>query len=836
MFQSRVALFRSRFIKTVSTAISIALMISVGQAPGANAAAPTYNGIAYMYVTGATPQLSVSNGVYEYSTSVVNSRTTTDLGVFLTAGETATVSWSGNSTSGSSDIPTNGADSTKVVSAIPLSYGVNTVIITPTSQSGARGRTYTVTITRTLATDSVIAAIIFPGIALGYNKDVTSYSLSVPNSVSTTTVKATWYGLGQTSTFNINGGSYTPLVNESASSSFNLDVGTNTINVVGKAQDGTTTTTYVISITRAAARISVAAIGGVTAPVTGATPVSTVTAANGYTGTVSWSGSPTTFAPDTAYTAIITLTAASGYTLSGVSANFFTVAGATSVTHSANSGVITAVFGSTGHRVTLSYVLNAPNATVDTSGKTIWNVGVTTSLTPPTPTLTNGSGRVVTFKGWKDSVTGSVTSPGSNWSPSGTESSISQTVTMTGQWGFDVSYSYRFYDAVTSTDTTINATSGGTWPTAPNPQRAGYTLIGWKTQSGTPVVRGGFPFRWLANQNGADYLVADWKPNIYQMVFNQDNGGTYVSGSRVQIATTDVSSVIPPTMSKVGYALDGWYDPSNVKVASSYAGDNKCNMYYFSPCPVMLHAVWTPKTTTITFDKNTGTGTAPGNLSYTSGTSLPLPSNTFTPPAGQTFVGWSLSTNGSLISSYNTPTNSTSVTIYAIWSGVSQYTITFNSMGGSLVNPIVASSRPISLPVPTLTGYSFAGWFPTTSGGARAGVASESYASYTPTMSSTLYAHWNAMVYVLIFRNVGTVLGTTASGGGFPSNNYYVFGNGDITLPVSPIPILSGKTFLGWSLSPYQTSAGSKVSKFGQTTVIGNGINGSNVNLYPIWG
>jgi hypothetical protein len=93
--------------------------------------------------------------------------------------------------------------------------------------------------------------------------------------------------------------------------------------------------------------ISLAAIAGVTAPVTGATPVTTTTAGTGYTGTVSWSGTPTTFAGVTTYTATITLTPTSGYTLTGVSANFFTVAGATTVTHSANSGVVTAVFPAT---------------------------------------------------------------------------------------------------------------------------------------------------------------------------------------------------------------------------------------------------------------------------------------------------------------------------------------------------------------------------------------------------------------------------------------------------------------------------------------------------------
>ena len=90
--------------------------------------------------------------------------------------------------------------------------------------------------------------------------------------------------------------------------------------------------------------ISVAAIAGVTAPVTDAAPVATTTAGTGYLGTVSWSDTPITFAGIATYTATITLTTAAGYTLTGVAENFFTVIGATSVTHSANAGVITAVF------------------------------------------------------------------------------------------------------------------------------------------------------------------------------------------------------------------------------------------------------------------------------------------------------------------------------------------------------------------------------------------------------------------------------------------------------------------------------------------------------------
>ena len=97
--------------------------------------------------------------------------------------------------------------------------------------------------------------------------------------------------------------------------------------------------------------ISVAAIAGVTAPVKGLTPVRTTIAGTGYTGTVAWSGSPATFAGATIYTATITLTPTSGYTLTGVTTNFFTVAGATMVTNSANAGVITAVFPATAYIV-----------------------------------------------------------------------------------------------------------------------------------------------------------------------------------------------------------------------------------------------------------------------------------------------------------------------------------------------------------------------------------------------------------------------------------------------------------------------------------------------------
>jgi len=96
--------------------------------------------------------------------------------------------------------------------------------------------------------------------------------------------------------------------------------------------------------------IDIAAIPGVTAPVAGATPVTAITPTPQYTGTITWAPSDSQFVAGREYTATITLVEVpgSGYTLTGVGADFFTVAGATSVQNAANSGVVTAIFPETG--------------------------------------------------------------------------------------------------------------------------------------------------------------------------------------------------------------------------------------------------------------------------------------------------------------------------------------------------------------------------------------------------------------------------------------------------------------------------------------------------------
>jgi uncharacterized repeat protein (TIGR02543 family) len=143
------------------------------------------------------------------------------------------------------------------------------------------------------------------------------------------------------------------------------------------------------------AAISIAAIPGVTVPVTGATPVTTITATAQYTGTITWSGTPTTFPPGTIETATITLTPLTGYTLTGVGANFFTVETSTA-TNALDSGVITAVFAATSG-FTVTY--NSQGGSAITSGFT--STGGSISVSPGSPTQSG-----FTFNGWFAAASG----------------------------------------------------------------------------------------------------------------------------------------------------------------------------------------------------------------------------------------------------------------------------------------------------------------------------------------------------------------------------------------------------------------------------------------------
>jgi len=159
------------------------------------------------------------------------------------------------------------------------------------------------------------------------------------------------------------------------------DIGAHSVIVT--ASDGTNATAQTFTLTVSAAVvpvpvgtvISIPALVGVTAPVYGATPVTAITASTQYTGTVAWKTAAgvavgTTFAASTVYVATITLTPATGFTLTGVTANFFTVAAAAGTSNPADSGVATATFATTGVGGTVVSIKAIPGIAAPVYGAT----------------------------------------------------------------------------------------------------------------------------------------------------------------------------------------------------------------------------------------------------------------------------------------------------------------------------------------------------------------------------------------------------------------------------------------------------------------------------------
>lgn len=91
--------------------------------------------------------------------------------------------------------------------------------------------------------------------------------------------------------------------------------------------------------------------------------------------------------------------------------------------------------------------------------------------------------------------------------------------------------------------------------------------------------------------------------------------------------------------------------------------------------------------------------------------------------------------------------------------------ITLNANGGSLsdgqsIKNYTGVMDKITLPSASLSGNSFDGWYTAPSGGTRVG---GSGASYLPTTSVTLYAHWSAIVY---YVNISSTCVTQVTSGG----------------------------------------------------------------------
>ncbi|MDQ0438692.1 hypothetical protein QO014_003087 [Kaistia dalseonensis] len=182
-----------------------------------------------------TPAFSASTT--SYSVDVPNATSATTVSPTATdAGATITVNGTPVTSGGSSG-------------AIDLDVGANTITVVATAEDGVTIETYTVTVNRAApaSTDAALSSLSLSAGTLepAFTSSTTSYSIDVPNATSTTTVSPTAADAGTTIT--VNG---TPVRSGSSSGAISLDVGANTITVVATAEDGVTSETYTVVVTR----------------------------------------------------------------------------------------------------------------------------------------------------------------------------------------------------------------------------------------------------------------------------------------------------------------------------------------------------------------------------------------------------------------------------------------------------------------------------------------------------------------------------------------------------------------------------------------------------------
>jgi uncharacterized repeat protein (TIGR02543 family) len=301
------------------------------------------------------------------------------------------------------------------------------------------------------------------------------------------------------------------------------------------------------------------------------------------------------------------------------------------------------------------------------------------------------------------------------------------------------------------------------------PSRAGYQFAGWVDQIGLPV-----PTADSFTVGASRYLIyANWTPINYSISYAANSGSSVPSSFTKQIGET---FTVTAETTRTGYTFAGWSDGTNLYGAGS--------TYYVSSAAVIMTAQWTPRTYSIFYDWNGGTGSSTNPDSFTTGnTPVTLPLVGDHVKDGYSFNGWAASRDGLLISGGYSPTQD--ATLYAIW-GSGSYTVTFNATGGT-VSPstaTVSNGTSLSLPTPTRTSYQFDGWIDDLT----TPITEITGATYTPTASRTLKARWiqNSLYRVGPYTDFGSITVANGIGGSFSANN--ATSSVTVTYPINALP------------------------------------------------
>ena len=199
------------------------------------AAASGNNQLSALSLSSGTLSPAFASGTTGYTASVSNATTS------LTVTPTVAV--------GTASVTVNGVATTSgnASGAIALAVGSNTITTTVTAQNGTP-LNYTVTVTRAGSANADLSALSLSSGTLSptFASGTTGYTASVSNATTSLTVTPT-VAVG-TASVTVNG---VAVASGNASGAIGLNVGSNTITTIVTAQDGSTTKTYTVTVTRA---------------------------------------------------------------------------------------------------------------------------------------------------------------------------------------------------------------------------------------------------------------------------------------------------------------------------------------------------------------------------------------------------------------------------------------------------------------------------------------------------------------------------------------------------------------------------------------------------------
>ena len=175
-------------------------------------------------------------------------------------------------------------------------------------------------------------------------------------------------------------------------------------------------------------------------------------------------------------------------------------------------------------------------------------------------------------------------------------------------------------------------------------------------------------------------VKAQWKINQYTITFDTNGGSEIVPIT--QDYGTEITAPNNPT--RKGYTFMGW----DKEIPKTMPAEN-----------ITVKAQWKINQYTITFDTNGGSEIVPITQDY--GTEITAPNNPTR--KGYTFMGWDKEIPETMPAE--------NITVKAQWE-INQYTITFDTNGGSGIAPITQDyGTEITAPDnPTRKGYTFKGW------------------------------------------------------------------------------------------------------------------------------